>query len=126
MFLSIIPICYNGRKSRNITLLTKRESDRQQLLLQNFSSPFTDAPSYSPLWSSLIAPHSMSDYDAWGVATDYIDEKKTLASIFDKLTSDGIDSLKIGQTISRIMDLYNIKANAKQKEWLTYIIEIGV
>lgn len=71
--------------------------------------PFTDAPSYSPFWSSLIAPHSMSDYDAWGVATDYIDEKKTLASIFDKLTSDGIDSLKIGQTISRIMDLYNIK-----------------
>ena len=71
--------------------------------------PFTDAPSYSPFWSSLIAPHSLSDYDAWGVATDYIDEKKTLASIFDKLTSDGIDSLKIGQTISRIMDLYNIK-----------------
>lgn len=36
----------------------------------------------------------MSDYDAWGVVTNYIDEKKTLASIFDKLTSDGIDSLK--------------------------------
>ena len=71
--------------------------------------PFTDAPSYSPFWSSLIAPHSMSDYDAWGVVTNYIDEKKTLASIFDKLTSDGIDSLKMGQTISRIMDLYNIK-----------------
>lgn len=51
----------------------------------------------------------MSDYDAWGVVTNYIDEKKTLASIFDKLTSDGIDSLKMGQTISRIMDLYNIK-----------------
>ena len=71
--------------------------------------PFTNAPSYSSFWSSLIAPHSLSDYDAWGVATNYIDEKKTLASIFDKLTSDGIDSLKIGQTISRIMDLYNIK-----------------
>lgn len=50
-----------------------------------------------------------SDYHYWGVSTDYIDEKKTLASIFDKLTSDGIDSLKMGQTISRIMDLYNIK-----------------
>lgn len=71
--------------------------------------PFTNAPSYSSFWSSLIAPHSLSDYDAWGVATNYIDEKKTLASIFDKLTSDGIDSLKIGQTIPKIMDLYNIK-----------------
>lgn len=71
--------------------------------------PFTNSPSYSSFWSSLIAPHSLSDYDAWGVVTNYIDEKKTLASIFDKLTSDGIDSLKMGQPISRIMDLYNIK-----------------
>jgi len=71
--------------------------------------PFTDAPSCSSFWSFLLAPHTSSDYDAWGVVTDYVDEKKTLASIFDKLTSDGIDSLKMGQNVSRVMDLYNIK-----------------
>ena len=76
----------------------------------NISVPsFTHAPSYSSFWSSLIAPHSLSDYDALGVVTDYVDEKKTLASIFDKLTSDGIDNLKMGQTIPKIMELYDIK-----------------
>lgn len=69
----------------------------------------TGAPSSSYLWTFLVAPRSSADYHYWEVTTDYVDEKKTLASIFDKLTSDGIDSLKMGQSVSRIMDLYDIK-----------------
>lgn len=79
-------------------------------LYYNISVPsHTGSPSSSYLWTFLIAPSSLADYRYWGVVTDYVDEDKTLASIFDKLTSDGIDSLKMGQDISRIMDLYNIK-----------------
>lgn len=69
----------------------------------------TGAPNPSYLWAFLAAFSYPADYYYREVVTDYIDEKKTLASIFDKLTSDGIDSLKMGQHVSRVMDLYNIK-----------------
>lgn len=71
--------------------------------------PHTSSPSSSFLWTFLIAPRSSSDYYYWEVTTDYVNEEKTLASIFDKLTPDGIDCLKVGHSISTIMDLYNIK-----------------
>ena len=104
----------------NVVVMSENEksyfADKKGVPINNDSyynisvPPYTVAPGYSALWNSLMIHHQYySDYHYWGVSTDYIDEKKTLASIFDKLTSDGIDSLKMGQTISRIMDLYNIK-----------------
>lgn len=79
-----------------------------------YSSIYVPAHSNTPgysclsfLGSTYLPPTMFSlDYDS-DVYTDYIDDVKTVASILDKLTIDGIWKLKIGQNILDIKDLFN-------------------
>lgn len=90
-------------------------------LYYNISVPsHTGAPSPSYLWTFLIAPRSSADFHYWEVVTDYVDEEKTLASIFDKLTSEGVGKIKMGQTFSQLADLYHLYNDSNYRNIKSY------
>lgn len=68
----------------------------------------TGAPSPSYLWTFLIGPRSHADYNVWEVRTDYIDKEKTVNSILEKLTLEGVGKIKMGQTFSQLADLFKL------------------
>lgn len=71
--------------------------------------PYTHAPGYPLLWTFLCAPRTYENYNVRGVTSDYIDDKRTVASVLEKLTDVGFGKFKIGQSGAEVAKMLNMK-----------------